>query len=119
MTVGRSAATGIMTSTTAGPITTSYGLNKFGEMISFAAANGSTAIFTYQYTRDNLGRITKIAASEAGKATTRQFTYDSIGQLASENNGTTTTSYSYDSNGNRLTSGARIVRYRFYDERAD
>ncbi len=59
MTLSRDAATGLLTGTTLGVVTTSYGYNGFGELATMTAAVSGTPIWEVAYTRDQLGRITE------------------------------------------------------------
>ena len=56
----------------------------------------------YAYTYDNNGRITGIStvSSVQNLSGNVSYTYDELGQLVSETNGTTTYEYAYDSKGN-------------------
>jgi RHS repeat-associated protein len=61
-------------------------------------------VYAITYTRDQLGRITQRVETIDGSTTTYGYVYDLAGRLAEvQQNGSTSASYTYDSNGNRLS----------------
>ena len=71
--------------------------------------------YAAQYTRDKLGRITQKVETIGGVTTTFDYDYDLAGRLIQvQQNGSTTASYPYDSNGNRL-SGPGLTSAPAYD----
>lgn len=65
--------------------------------------NGTTTnVQTVTY--DVAGRITALSETATVFASSHTYGYDNLNRLTSFFNGTTTTSYTYDANGNRLTS---------------
>ena len=71
--------------------------------------------YAAQYTRDKLGRITQKVETIGGVTTTFDYDYDLAGRLIQvQQNGSTTASYTYDSNGNRL-SGPGLTSAPAYD----
>ncbi len=86
--------------TTLGNISTSNTHSDFGESLSMNT--NDSGVYSVDYTRDKLGRITQKVEILQGVTTTFDYEYDLLGQLASvTTNGTTTTTYNFDDNGNR------------------
>jgi YD repeat-containing protein len=116
LTLTRDAANGLLTGTTLGNVTDTRAYNSFAEPLTYAASYSSAPFYTAHYTRDPLGRITQQVETLGGAATTFDYNYDTAGRLTQvQQNGTTTASYTYDSNGNRLT-GPGLGSAPTYDE---
>ncbi len=104
MTIARDPQNGLLTSTGLGNITDLMTYNSFGEAATYQASVGATPMLSEQYTRDNLGRITQQTETIQGLTTTYAYAYDTAGRLTEgKRNGATVASYTYDSNGNRLS----------------
>ncbi len=104
LTLSRDPQNGLLTGTTLGTITDTWSYNGFGEPLSYSAAASGTTFFAVQYKRDILGRITQQDETIHGVTATHNYSYDVAGRLTGiATNGITTTSYTYDSNGNRLS----------------
>ena len=102
----------LVTGTSLGNVSHSFGYSVFGELASKHAAYSGTSIYDCQYTRDKLGRITQKVETIGGSATTYGYTYDAAGRLTGvSHNGTPVSSFTYDGNGNRLTSGSTNATY--------
>jgi YD repeat-containing protein len=102
LTLGRNAANGLLTGTTLGSLTTSQGYSALGELASYSAAHSADTLFHTAYTRDALGRITRLIETVEGVTDTLDYSYDPVGRLTEvERNGTSVESYTYDANGNR------------------
>jgi RHS repeat-associated protein len=102
LTLNRNGATGMLEGSSLGTVTDSWSYNGFGEATGYAALVGTTPIYTVQYTRDGLGRITTKVETITGQTTTYSYDYDPAGQLTEvKEAGVTVASYSYDANGNR------------------
>jgi RHS repeat-associated protein len=92
----RDAGNGLLTGTTIGRIADSYTYNEFGEVTGYRATYDGTPLLSFNYTRDNAGRITA-AASEG-------FEYDLAGRpVRVTNAGAPVAEYSYDANSNRTS----------------
>ena len=117
LTLRRDALSGRLTVTTLGAVTDAFTYNGFGEVTTYQASRGGTALFAAQYTRDALGRITRKSETLAGKTTSSDYTYDPAGRLQSVRvNGTLLAAYSYDANSNRLAvSGSQGAAQGVYD----
>ncbi|MBZ4192710.1 MAG: hypothetical protein LAE24_00155, partial [Candidatus Contendobacter sp.] len=104
----RNAQNGLLTGTTLGSVSDSYGYNGFGEPTAYTARYSSANLLNLAYTRDALGRITrKVETVSGGAAVTFDYGYDAIGQLIEvKRNGAAFASYGYDANGNRLSKTA-------------
>jgi RHS repeat-associated protein len=117
LTLTRTAATGFLSGTSMNGVTTSYGYNPFGETTSYSAKAGATSVYDVSYTRDGAGRIVGKTETVNGQTTAFTYGYDNAGRLTSvSENGAQTASYSYDSNGNRITADERgTVSQGYYD----
>jgi RHS repeat-associated protein len=102
------AGNGLVTGSTLGVVTDSYGYNGFGEMASYSAKVGTTTIFsevadTASHPRDALGRIAERVETNGGSAVTRDYFYDTRGRLTDVYDGVTLVEhYGYGPNGNRV-----------------
>ena len=84
-------------------VNTTYSYDNLSRLLSVTHAIGSTTLDGASYTVDNAGNRQSRTPLPSGTAT--NFTYDSIYELLTAAQGSTTTeSYSYDPVGNRLTS---------------
>jgi RHS repeat-associated protein len=113
LTLNRSAATGFLTGTILGNVTTAQSYNTFGELANFTATVSGTPQLSYTLGYDKLGRITTKAETLAGTTTTLEYGYDLAGRLETvKNNGTRVRQYGYDTNGNRThLNGALMGSY--------
>src|SRR5205085_1894557 len=97
-------ASGFVTGTVLGTVTTAYQFNGFGELTAAHAGFKNNDLFSDQYERDALGRIVSKTEVIEGQSTTYKYAYDSAGRLTDvTTNGKATAHYEYDANGNRLT----------------
>jgi len=102
-----SAQTGLLTGTTLGSVTDSYGYNAHGDVTSYAAQFQSTPLLSVNTTRDVLGRIATKTETVEGTVHVYGYTYDLRGRLSDvTTDGVTSSHYELDANGNRL---ARIT----------
>ncbi|MFZ5503509.1 MAG: RHS repeat-associated core domain-containing protein [Pseudomonadota bacterium] len=100
----RHAQNGLLTGTTLGSVTTTHSYNAFGELATFTANDGTSALINDTYSYDTLGRITTKTEMLAGVTDTWTYNYDLAGRLQTvTKNGITVESYGYDANGNRLS----------------
>jgi RHS repeat-associated protein len=75
-----------------------------GEVASYQASAGGTALFAVQYTRDDSGRITDKTETTDGATHTDHYDYDLAGRLTDiKRDGILVSRYAYDANGNRLS----------------
>ncbi len=104
MSLTRDPATGFLTGTTLGVVTTSYTYSPFGELATMSAAVSGSPIYTTTYTRDKLGRITTKVEMIEGVTRTYDYGYDAAGRLDTVTiDGILEADYDYDLNGNRLS----------------
>jgi RHS repeat-associated protein len=102
--IARDAGNGRITGTTCGQVTTTRGINSFGELTSDQAVFGATPLLAAQFVRDKLGRITSKTETIGATTRTYSYTYDPRGPLAQVlTDGALTAKYTYDANGNRLS----------------
>ena len=113
---------GLLTNTTLGYVQENYSHNGFGEVTTHQVQswdlNSAMMVDRYQahYIRNNLGWITKQTETISGTTTVYDYAYDLAGRLSTiKKDGLTATTYTYDSNGNRLSDGARTATYDAQD----
>jgi RHS repeat-associated protein len=69
-------------------------------------------VYSVQYQRDRLGRITQKTENIGGDTSTYEYSYDAAGRLMDvRTDGTATENYGYDSNGNRLSANGIPASY--------
>src|SRR6478736_54565 len=102
----RDPTTGALTGTTFGAVSDTYAWNNFGELASYSAQIGTDPPVykvTYDpagYGRDGFGRVMR----EVDQSGIRDYLYDEQGRLIVVGNGSFWVRYyTYDSNGNRLS----------------
>jgi RHS repeat-associated protein len=117
LTLTRYPANGLLSGTTLGSVNTSHGYNTFGELETFGATYGSTALLSYTLSYDNAGRIKSKTETVTGVTTNYDYGYEAAGRLKTvSQNGTELASYDYDGNGNRTAlNGATIASYDAQD----
>jgi len=102
LTLTRDGATGQLTSTTIGSVTSQNGFNTFGEPTQFTVTYSGQPIFSLSDVQDAAGRRTARTETVGGVTTTYGFGYDGAGRLSSVTRaGAPYVSYEYDQNGNR------------------
>jgi len=104
LTIARDPATGWISGTTAGQVTTTQSTSQYGELGSFSAKANGSEVLTYTLDRDAAGRIFRKTETIGGTTTTYGYEYDAAGRLWTvSRNGTAASIYTYDANGNRLS----------------
>jgi RHS repeat-associated protein len=104
LSLSRNPQNGLITGTILGGVSDAFSYNGFGELTSYSASCIGTEVFGAQLSYDGLGRITRNIETILGTMDTYEYTYDLAGRLAFVGkNGTTTATYTYDGNGNRLS----------------
>lgn len=92
----------LLTGTTLGSLTDSFGYNSFGEMISYSGKYSGSDIYKIDLIRDDLGRVIQKTEVIDGITKVFEYTFDSVGRLTQvKKNGVIDSTYSYDSNSNR------------------
>ena len=116
LTLNRNAQNGLLTGTTLGVVNDTLSYNSFGEPVNYTAKVNTTPALSTQFTRDQLGRITQKVETIGGVVHTYNYGYDLVGRLEEvKQDGVVTASYTYDSNGNRLT-GPSVLNTGTYDD---
>lgn len=103
LTLTRAPATGRISSTTLGAVSTSLGYTTYGELETVTATAGA-ALYAYTLHRDLSGRIDGKTETVQGVSHAFGYAYDAAGRLESvTRDGQVVESFSYDDNGNRLS----------------
>jgi RHS repeat-associated protein len=103
MGIERDPATGRVTNTSLGNISTSQNYDSIGALSYFEADFGGSSIFQTSYKRDSLGRITALTEVNQGQTILKEYVYDIAGRLWKVwRNDTLISTYLYDANGNRI-----------------
>ncbi|WPB72979.1 kelch repeat-containing protein [Archangium violaceum] len=117
----RDSASGRLTGTSLGRVSTRLGYNDYGEVETLSSFAGDTPLYTIELVRDGLGRISQKTESIQGTSHTYVYTYDAAGRLESVSEDATLSVHAvYDNggpgNGNRtsLTQAGR-TRMASYD----
>jgi RHS repeat-associated protein len=104
LSISRDPASGLVSTSTLGQVTTTQSRNAFADLTGMAARAGGTDLYSYDLSYDVLGRVTQKVETVAGVTDTYQYSYDSAGRLAGVlRNGTPAEEYTYDQNGNRIS----------------
>ncbi|MBN2133804.1 MAG: SMP-30/gluconolactonase/LRE family protein [Sedimentisphaerales bacterium] len=103
MTLAYDSQNGLLTCTQLGAVHDLYAYNSSGEVVAYTAWHSTSTLYSYQLSRDNLGRITAKTEYVAGSTTQYTYTYDLDGRLVTVNRGAVTAKYAYDANGNRTS----------------
>jgi RHS repeat-associated protein len=108
------AQNGTLSSTALGTVNTANTYNSFGEPDTETATSGANTLYSVDYDRDELGRITTKTETVGGVTTVYVYTYDNRGRLTNvTKDGAAWRHYDYDANGNRTSAtedgGAAIV----------
>jgi YD repeat-containing protein len=116
-TIARNPATGMIDSTTAGVVTDMSTYNEFGELDTYVAQADGSTVYSVEYERDHLGRITQKSESlQGGPTVVSEYRYDPAGRLWQVvRDSVLVATYTYDDNGNRLT-GPGLTGIPVYDD---
>ncbi len=103
--IARDPDNGLITGSSIGGVSDSISYNGFAEPIGYTATfNGTNTLYDVSYVRDAIGRISSKTETVNGVTTTYDYHYDLAGRLTGvDKNGIPSSSYTYDSNGNRLS----------------
>jgi RHS repeat-associated protein len=104
LTMARDPATGAITGATVGNVTDVRTYNGFGEPTGYLASYAGTALLETHDTRDSVGRVSARDQTVGATSHSYSYAYDPAGRLLSvTTDATTTATYTYDQNGNRLS----------------
>lgn len=113
LTITRDPGHGKISGTTLGVVSDIRTYDEFGELETYTAKVNGIDQYSVQYVRDKLGHIMTQTETIAGVSTLFEYIYDLGGRLTNvKENGTALATYTYDSNGNRLsltTSGGSLT----------
>jgi len=103
LSVTREPATGRISGTTLGNVTTSQSYDNLGMLADYKANYNGNPIFQTNYQRDSLGRITTLTETIQGQTKVMRYGYDIAGRLEKVwRHDTLISTYSNDANGNRI-----------------
>jgi RHS repeat-associated protein len=106
----------LVTGTSLGGVLHTFDYNGFGEITSSDVRYDSEQIYHCQYTRDKLRRITRKVETIGVVTTMYDYAYNETGWLIGvSENGAPVESFTYDDDGNRLTSGSTAAAYDAQD----
>ena len=116
LTLSRNAQNGLLTGTTVGSVTESFGYSGLGEVASYSAQAGSSALLSFGYTRDAIGRIQQRTETVGGVPHVFSYAYDLAGRLTDvSRDGTATSHFEWDANGNRVLANGVAATYDAQD----
>jgi RHS repeat-associated protein len=102
MSLSYSATNTQLLGTTLGQVTDTRTYDAFGDLDTYSASFGTTPLYSYDVTRDDVGRIIHKVETIQGTTTEYEYEYDNVGRLVGVAiNGVVTREYVYDDNGNR------------------
>ncbi len=100
----RDALNGFLTSTTQGTLTDSYTYDGFGDIDTYNVNENGSSIYFVDYDWDQLGRVIKKTETVLGVTHVFDYVYNTEGFLERVDKDTVSiATYTYDSNGNRLS----------------
>lgn len=103
LSLSRDAQNGLLTGSVLRGLIDHFSYNTFGEVTHYEATLNGSPVLSFDYTRDNAGRITSKTEALFGSSTSESYTYDAGGHLSDATRPALgTTHYDYDDNGNRL-----------------
>jgi RHS repeat-associated protein len=103
LSLSRHAQNGLLTGTTLGNLADNLSYNSFREVVGYDAKYGTDSLYSVNYTRDALGRITEKTETVQGLTSTYAYGYDLAGRLTEVKQEGVASTYTYDANGNRLS----------------
>jgi RHS repeat-associated protein len=117
LSIGRSPASGDVSGTTLGFVTTTFGRNGYGEIDERETRFGATPLFAAEVIeREPNGRIQTRQEDVLGEARTFEYGYDLAGRLTDVVvDGVPASHYEYDDNGNRLVADATAATFDAQD----
>ena len=104
LTIKRAATSGLVTGSTLGKVTTTRTHDSHGDLSGLSASSGAATVYSASYTRDLLGRVTKVTESVDGTTSSYGYTYSAAGRLATvTRDSVLVATYTHDLNGNRTS----------------
>jgi len=109
-TLARDPQDGLVTGTTLGVVTTAHAYDSFGDPSEDTASVSAGPVWDVTYARDGLARVTERVETRSGVAVTSDYAYDAAGRLTRvQQDGTPVATYTFDTNGNRITFADGVV----------
>jgi RHS repeat-associated protein len=109
LTLTRNTDNGKVEATVLDTVTDSSSYNEYGELASYSASTAAGAVYSIDYSRDALGRITSKTEVVNGVSSKYDYSYTLGGRLESvTKNDALVTVYGYDDNGNRISKTGQL-----------
>jgi RHS repeat-associated protein len=114
--ITRDPASGFVTGTSLGVVTDQRLFNDAGLLTNYTASANGTSVWSLAMSYDLIGRLTNKVETIGGVTNTSGYIYDIDGRLGQVwQNGALGFTYTYDTNGNRLTRNAETATYDAQD----
>ncbi len=108
----RDTANGRVVKATTGVVVEAWTYDSFGDLASQDVTVSGVPLFRRVLTRDTLGRVTKVDATQGGSTHSAGYGYDAENRLASETlDGAPAHSWTFDDDGHRLTADGVTSTY--------
>ena len=116
LSITRDPASGFITATSLGVVTDQRLYNDAGLLTDYTASANGTSVWSLAMSYDLIGRLTNKVETIGGQTQTNGYVYDVAGRLQQVwLNGAAATTYTYDTNGNRLTRNTETATYDAQD----
>lgn len=101
LTITRNATSGRISATALGSATDSWSYNTKGELTGYTFNYGTSPLYTYSITRDEIGRVTDLVDTVQGTSNSYAYSYDNSARLTDvTKNSAAYSHYAYDLNSN-------------------
>jgi RHS repeat-associated protein len=116
LTLARNPSSAFVTGTILGGVTDQRMFNNGGLLTNYTASLNSTSTWSLSFSYDLINRLTNKVETIGGESQTFGYIYDAVGRLQQVwLNGALNVTYTYDTNGNRLTRNSETATYDAQD----